>query len=138
MSFAAAPTPYAAYYADDEQPPEEREERLEYEDQLLAYWANGDVRVFARLVSRPRYDLLRATDVRTEPGTMAFYFRRSLRRQQQQRARFPWEIGQRMRVFTRDSHRLYVEGVLTRIVPRTPRAATGYLVLDTTEARDTR
>ena len=130
--------PYVAYYSDKL----DQQAVLEYEDAVLNQWAHGDVPEFARLISRPYYNLLDAPGYDDDDETRTFYYRRPIRPRRQSSdaddGQFPWELGDTMRVFTRDSHRLEVTGELVRVTPSRGGGATGELVLAIKEAPGTR
>ena len=109
-------------------------DRREAEDEVVATWARGDVRDFARAVSRPYYNFILVP--RSHPAYASLshdgaytpvWFRRPIARRDTATTLFPWHEGDTLRLFDRDTRELVLHGRI-ELVSGADRA-TGHVLL---------
>jgi len=119
------PQTLSAYYTDVDGTPSELRAREEDDDALNALTSddvNGshttlalEIEELDRLVSRPRYDFWRARPATRRSPLLELRCARGTRREFNEPRRFPWQIGEPLRLFDRHTHALVLRGAVAEL-----------------------
>lgn len=121
-----------AYYTATQVLDGPEEQRRLHDDRLLMNTARGDIREFARVVSRDYYQF-KVADEQPDPDELACWFRRPIRvTAQQHDYLFPWDIGSELRLFDAFSRDFVLRGAVCsmyRARANDEQTATGVIIL---------